>query len=201
MSPRADRHRGRTVSRQTFFEIMASFPSGVVVVTTLEPGGAPRGQTTTAVASVSADPPTVLVCVDQSSRTLAGLRARRRFVLNFMCEGRSHLCLLFASKADDKFAVVDWRPTATGLPLLHRDALAWAECEIVHDVEIGDHALLVARVEGGGVQPELEPPLMYYRRSWGVWTPAHDPGEPEPERLEAAIEVGARDLRWQGAEL
>jgi flavin reductase (DIM6/NTAB) family NADH-FMN oxidoreductase RutF len=201
MSTAGQRPRRAVIARQTFFEIMASFPSGVVIVTTLDADGSPRGLTTTAVASVSADPPTVLVCVDLSSRTLAGLRARRRFVVNFMGDGRSHLCLLFASKADDKFGAVDWRPTGGGLPLLHRDVLAWAECAIVHDVEIGDHALLVARVEDGGVQPEHEPPLMYYRRSWGVWTPTHDPGEPRPERVAPAIEVGARDLRWQGAEL
>lgn len=194
--------RPPAISRQRFFEIMASFPSGVAVVTTLDADGVPRGLTTTAVSSVSADPPILLVCVDLGSRTLAALRARRRFVVNFMGEGRSHLCLRFASKTEDKFVGVDWRPTdGRALPLLHGDVLAWAECATIHDVEIGDHAMLVARVEDGGVQPELEPPLMYYRRSWGVWTPAHDPAEPEPERLEHAIEVSARDLRWQGAEL
>jgi flavin reductase (DIM6/NTAB) family NADH-FMN oxidoreductase RutF len=187
------------VPQQTFFEIMASFPSGVVIVTTLDPDGSPRGLTTTAVSSVSADPATVLVCVDEGSRTLAGLRARRRFVLNFIAEGRSHLCLLFASKGEDKFASVDWVGTKTGLPLLRSDALAWAECSIIHDVLIGDHAVLVARVDDGGVDPELGPPLMYYRRSWGVWTPAHDPGEPEP--VAPGVEIGARDLRWQGAEI
>ena len=88
-----------------------------------------------------------------------------------------------------------------GLPLLHEDALGWVECAIVHDVEIGDHALLVAHVEDGAVRPELGPPLLYYRRSWGVWTPTHDPSEPDPERVAPSIEVGARDLRWQGAEL
>ena len=45
----------------------------------------------------------------------------RRFVVNFMGEGRSELCLLFASKAEDKFANISWRPTASGLPLLHED--------------------------------------------------------------------------------
>jgi flavin reductase (DIM6/NTAB) family NADH-FMN oxidoreductase RutF len=194
--------RGRLeIGRQAFFEIMASFPSGVAVVTTLDAREEPRGLTTTAIASVSAEPPTLLVCVDLGSRTLAALRARRRFVVNFMCEGRSHLCLLFASKTEDKFAGVAWRRTPSGLPLLHADAHAWAECATVHDVEIGDHAMLVARVEDGGVQPELEPPLMYYRRSWGVWSPAHDSTQPEPERLAHSIEVGARDVRWQGAEM
>lgn len=188
------------ISRQSFFKIMASFPSGVAIVTTVRPDGTPRGLTTTAVSSVSAHPPTVLVCVDLESRTLAALRARRSFVINFIGQGRSQLCLHFASKADDKFDRVSWRPTRSGLPLLHEDILAWAECTTVHDLEVGDHVILVARVEDGGVAPELDSPLMYYRRSWGVWSPVHEASEPDPVAV-AAIEVSGRDLRWQGAEL
>lgn len=187
------------VTRKRFFDIMASFPSGVAIVTTVAPDGRPRGLTTTAVSSVSAAPPTILVCVDLSSRTLEALRLRRRFVVNFLGHGRSRLGLLFASKTDDKFAQVAWRETGSGLPLLHEDSLAWAECCTVHDLEVGDHVVLVARVEDGGVQPELEPPLMYYRRSWGVWSPVHEEREPEPVAI-GAREVSARDLRWQGAE-
>jgi flavin reductase (DIM6/NTAB) family NADH-FMN oxidoreductase RutF len=188
-----------SIERQTFFDVMASFPSGVAIVTTVSPDGIPRGLTTTAVCSVSADPPTILVCVDLASRTLRALRARGRFVVNFVGAGRSELCLLFASKEEDKFAGVDWRPTASGLPLLHADSLAWAECSTLHELEVGDHVVFVSTVEDGGVRPELEPPLLYYRRSWGVWSPAHEPDEPEPVSI-PAIEVSARDLRWQGAE-
>jgi flavin reductase (DIM6/NTAB) family NADH-FMN oxidoreductase RutF len=188
-----------TIDRQSFFEVMASFPSGVAIVTTVTGEGVPRGLTTTAVCSVSADPPTILVCVDLGSRTLAALRASRRFVVNFMGAGRSELCLLFASKEEDKFAHVSWRTTAAGMPLLHHDVLAWAECATLHEWEIGDHVLLVGRVEGGGVQRALEPPLLYYRRSWGVWSPTQEPAEHDPVRI-AAIEVSGRDLRWQGAE-
>jgi flavin reductase ActVB len=189
-----------TIDRQSFFDVMASFPSGVAIVTTVGDDGVPRGLTTTAVCSVSADPPTILVCVDLGSRTLAALRARGSFVVNFMGEGRSELCLLFASKTDDKFASVVWRPTGGGLPLLHEDVLAWAECATLHELEVGDHVLFVARVDDGGVHPELEPPLMYYRRSWGVWSPAHEPEEPDAVSI-PAIEVSGRDLRWQGAEI
>jgi flavin reductase (DIM6/NTAB) family NADH-FMN oxidoreductase RutF len=176
-----------------------SFPSGVAIVTTIGTDGAPRGLTTTAISSVSAHPPTIFVCVDLESRTLDALRATRRFVVNFVGQGRSQLCLLFASKADDKFDQVSWRSTESGLPLLHEDILAWAECSTMHDLEVGDHVILVARVEDGGVSTQLETPLMYYRRSWGVWSPAHEPSEPEPVAI-GAIEVSARDLRWQGAE-
>jgi flavin reductase (DIM6/NTAB) family NADH-FMN oxidoreductase RutF len=188
-----------TIERQAFFDVMASFPSGVAIVTAVDADGTPRGLTTTAVCSVSADPPTVLVCVDLASRTLAALRASGGFVVNFIGEGRSELCLLFASKAEDKFAQAVWRPTGRGLPLLHEDVLAWAECATVRELEIGDHVMLVAEVTDGGVQPELGPPLMYYRRSWGVWTPGHDATEPDAVSI-PAIEVSGRDLRWQGAE-
>jgi flavin reductase ActVB len=189
----------QSIDRQSFFDVMASFPSGVAIVTTLAADGAPRGLTTTAVCSVSAEPPTILVCVDLASRTLAALRASRRFAVNFMGEGRSELCLLFASKAEDKFARVTWRPTPSGMPLLADDVLAWADCETAQELEVGDHVLLVAHVAAGGVQPELEPPLMYYRRSWGVWSPAHDASEADPVSI-PAIEVSGRDVQWQGAE-
>jgi len=189
-----------TIERQAFFDVMASFPSGVAIVTTLDADGTPRGLTTTAVCSVSADPPTILVCVDRASRTLAALRASGRFVVNFAGEGGSELCLLFASKEEDKFRDVRWRPTDKGLPLLHEAVLAWAECSTERELEIGDHVVLVAEVTDGGVQPQLEPPLMYYRRSWGVWTPTHDVTEPDAVSI-PAIEVSGRDLRWQGAEM
>ena len=123
------------IERQAFFEVMASFPSGVAIVTTVDPDGVPRGLTTTAVCSVSADLPTILVCVDLGLRTLSALRARRGFVVNFMGEGRSELCLLFASKVEDKFAHAAWRETASG-PLLHEDVLAWAECSTMHELEV-----------------------------------------------------------------
>ena len=187
------------IDRQSFFEVMASFPSGVAIVTTFASDGVPRGLTTTAVCSVSADPPTVLVCVDLASRTLAALRTTRRFVVNFVGEGRSELCRLFASKEEDKFAHVSWRPAPSGMPLLHEDVLAWADCSTLHELVIGDHVVVVATVDNGGVQPELGPPLMYYRRSWGVWSPVQEPTEQEPVAI-PAIEVSGRDLRWQGAE-
>ena len=187
------------IDRQTFFDVMASFPSGVAVVTTTTDDGVPRGLTTTAVCSVSADPPTVLVSVDLGSRTLDALRRRGAFAVNFIGAGRSDLCLLFASKERDKFERVPWASGASGLPLLHEDALAWAECTTLQEVEVGDHVVLIAQVENGGVRHELEPPILYYRRSWGVWSPVHESDEPDPVAIDA-IEISGRDLRWQGAE-
>ena len=186
------------VDRDTFVEIMASYPAGVAIVTTLDADGTPRGLTTTAVSSVSAEPPLLLVCVDLTSRTLPALRAGGRFVVNFLREGRSELARLFASKSDDKFDQVEWRPTASGMPFLPADALAWAECVTVHEIEPGDHVVLLGQVEEGAGAADEDAPLMYYRRSWGVWKPA--PRQIESRQI-TAIEVSGQDLLWEGAEL
>jgi flavin reductase (DIM6/NTAB) family NADH-FMN oxidoreductase RutF len=186
------------VERDLFVEIMASYPAGVAIVTTLEADGTPRGLTTTAVSSVSAEPPLLLVCVDLTSRTLPALRAGGRFVVNFLREGRSELARTFASKAEDKFAGVHWRRTASGMPVLEEDALAWAECVTVQELEPGDHVILLGQVEEGAGATDEAAPLMYYRRSWGVWRPA--PRQTGSRKI-PALEVSGRDLLWEGAEL
>lgn len=159
------------VERTRFLEIMASFPSGVAIVTTLDADGRPRGLTTSAVCSVSAEPPLLLVSVDLASRTLPLLLERRGFVVNFLRAGREELASLFASKAEEKFDGVAWRPGLGGLPVLGDDALAWAQCTTEREIEAGDHLLLLGRVEAGEAAGPDEQPLMYYHRSWGQWTP------------------------------
>jgi flavin reductase ActVB len=187
------------IEKQAFFDVMASFPTGVAIVTTMDREGTPRGLTTTALCSVSAHPPTLLVSVARASRTLAALRDTRRFVVNFVGNGRNELVMRFASKAEDKFAEVSWRPTASGIPLLRDDVLAWAECTVEREVDVGDHVLFVAEVVDGGVEDDVEP-LMYYRRSWGVWTPAQETSDPDAVQM-PSVEVSGRDVRWHGAEI
>jgi flavin reductase (DIM6/NTAB) family NADH-FMN oxidoreductase RutF len=154
------------VERTHFFSIMSAFPTGVAIVTTLDPEGAPRGLTTNAVTSVSADPPILLVAVDKISRTLPALLHTRRFVVNFMRDDCAELCALFASKVVDKFAEVEWTRGLGGVPILHRDAIAYAECVTEQELEVGDHVVVTGLVEAGeGPDPE-QVPIVYFRRRY-----------------------------------
>jgi len=146
---------------------MSAFPTGVAIVTTLDEDGEPKGLTTNAICSVSADPPMLLVCVDRTSRTLAALRHARRFVVNFMSDGCADLCALFASKADDKFAAVAWEPGLGGVPCLVEQALAIAECRTEQELEAGDHLILTGVVEAGRPPDPERVPILYYRRTYG----------------------------------
>jgi flavin reductase (DIM6/NTAB) family NADH-FMN oxidoreductase RutF len=161
------------VEQQEFFAIMSAFPTGVAIVTTLEPDGTPRGLTTNAVTSVSADPPILLVCVDSSSRTLPALLHSKRFVVNFMRDDCAGLCGLFASKADDKFAQVAWTPGLGGVPVLHEGAIAHAECTTLEELEIGDHVVVTGLVEAGSPPDPEQAPIVYFRKEY-----ASVPGRP-----------------------
>jgi flavin reductase (DIM6/NTAB) family NADH-FMN oxidoreductase RutF len=154
------------VDRNTFFQIMSAFPTGVAIVTTLEPDGTPRGLTTNAVTSVSAEPPILLVCVDRSSRTLPALRHSRRFVVNFMRDDHAEICALFASKDHDKFSRIAWTPGLGGIPILHEGAVAHAECMTHDELEIGDHVVVTGVVEAGSPPTPDDVPIVWFRRGF-----------------------------------
>jgi flavin reductase (DIM6/NTAB) family NADH-FMN oxidoreductase RutF len=154
------------VARDDFIAIMSAFPTGVAIVTTLEPDGTPRGLTTNAVTSVSADPPILLVSVDRNSRTLPALLHTRRFVVNFMRDDCAELCSLFASKTDDKFASVAWTPGIGGVPILHQGAVAHAECSTLEELEVGDHVIVTGSVDAGAAPGAGDVPIVYFRRAY-----------------------------------
>src|SRR5919109_99071 len=127
------------MDRASFFAIMGAFPTGVGIVTTLDQDQQPKGLTTNALCSVSAEPALMLVCVDNNSNTLPALRQAKKFVVNYLSAGRGALANTFASKDPDKFQNVSWRPASNGMPWLHSDTLAHAECIVEQELVAGDH--------------------------------------------------------------
>ena len=164
---------GTGVDDAVFVELMAAFAAGVAIVTALDEGGEPRGLTTTAVTSVSREPPLLLVCVDRTSRTLAAIRHSRGFVVNFIDAAQSAVARHFSSKAEDKFGALAWRAGAGGAPVLHEHSHAWAECLIEQEIDAGDHVVFIAEIVDGAVSDDRERlPLTYFRRSFGRFVAA-----------------------------
>ncbi|MGP3955766.1 flavin reductase family protein [Nonomuraea sp. 3N208] len=151
--------------------LMASFPTGVTVVTAVGPDGVPHGLTCTAMCSVSVAPPMLLICLDTRSGTLAAIDGAGTFAVNLLHAGGQRVAELFASPVRDRFARVAWHPSpGVGAPLLWEDALAVAECRVDRIVPAGDHHVVFGVVERVSVTDE--PPLMYGRRRFGVWAEA-----------------------------
>jgi flavin reductase (DIM6/NTAB) family NADH-FMN oxidoreductase RutF len=117
-----DADRVRSVHRK--------FVTGVTVVTTQD-DGTPRGLAVNAFCSVSLEPPVVLVCVQKTSSTHDFLWRSKHMGITILAADQLPLAQLFASKAADKFAHVDWTAAPNGSPLLANSAAAM-------EVRIGD---------------------------------------------------------------
>lgn len=144
-------------------DALASFPSGVAIVTAFGPSG-PAGLTVNAFCSVSAEPPLVLVCVDHQSQTRPGIERSGAFTVNLLAAGRERVATLFATKNPDKFGELDWTtPACGGGPVLHRDTIAHLVCELYSRIRAGDHDVVIGRVVDVGTEPATHA-LLYHRR-------------------------------------
>ncbi|RBM14163.1 flavin reductase family protein [Streptomyces sp. PT12] len=153
----------------TFRKLFGTLPTPVAIVTALGEDGGPRGFTCNAFSAVSAEPPQLLVCVDKRSRTLPGLLASGVFALNFVAHEGREAARLFAGKAARKFDEVVWRGGLGGVPVLPDAAVAYAGCRLVRSVDMGDHLLVIGRVEESELFPRTA--ALYQRGVFGVWEP------------------------------
>ena len=132
-----------------FRAAMRQLASGVCLVTH-SVGGERAGMTATAVASLSLDPPTLIVCVNRAASTYAGLAPRRRFrrqrAWRRSSRVRRALCRSNGEEGAERFREGRWRIAPNGAPLLW-DALAAFACEVDDIVERNTHAIVIGRVK------------------------------------------------------
>lgn len=153
------------LAMQTAFrEVMAGVATPVSVVTSVA-DGLPHGTTVSAFASLSMDPPMVLVALDRGSDLLALVRLAGRFGVNVLGSTQSALALAFARKGGvGKFSGVQWE-LDHGLPRLP-GAPGWLACDVTDLVDGGDHVVALGKVIAaetlGG------PPLTYHARVFGT---------------------------------
>jgi flavin reductase (DIM6/NTAB) family NADH-FMN oxidoreductase RutF len=151
-----------------FRQVIGNFATGVAIVTCHGPDG-PTGLTTNAITSVSLEPVLLLVCFDNSSRTLPAVRDAGRFAVNVLRDGQEDLARVFASKrvAEEKFEAVT-HEIAHGVPVLD-NALAWLACDLRDMYPAGDHTIGIGAVTHMDVDPDGEP-LVWFRGEYGTFT-------------------------------
>lgn len=152
-----------------FRRILGHFVTGVTIVTATDPdNGEPCGLTANAVASVSLDPPLVLVCVDHTAESHDRILAAGVFAVNVLSEDQERLSRRFATwNTPEKFGGIPFHRSATGAPILDA-ALAWVECRIWATYPGGDHTIMVGEAVAGDAREGS--PLIYYRSGYGRYT-------------------------------
>lgn len=151
-----------SIERTTFFDIMASFASGVTVVTSAYEGRL-IGITVSSFTSLSAEPQLILVCIDKGVSSHDALAASGMFVVNMLSESQAIVSSNFASRNEDKFVGMDYVLNQDGLPLL-TNTLGYVTCRIVNLLPGGDHTIFVGEVLDG--ERYEGRPLLYFQRQY-----------------------------------
>lgn len=147
---------------QAYRRALGSFPTGVCVVTAATAQG-PLGITVNSFASVSLQPRLVLWCLDERSERWPVFAAAERFAIHVLCAADQALAVRFARGVcrlePGEFVSIDEGPP--GLP----GALARFDCATHERIQMGDHMIVVGRVER--FEARSGEALTFYRGRYG----------------------------------
>ncbi len=150
------------------FRAGMSLLGGACTVITSRLGDERSGLTATAVCSVSADPPRLLVCVNRSVRAHAVISTSGVLAVNVLGAEHEPLAKRFAgmvdgARGDDRFLAGDWSQRESGSPVL-LDALASFDCRVAEQAESGTHSMFLCDVISVETPERSSASLIYFNR-------------------------------------
>lgn len=157
------------VKRREFVSAMAAVPTAVTVVA-FNDGEQIWGQTVSAFASVTADPPTLLVCINTRSPLHHHLEPGSKFSVNVLAPSQVEIANCFAGKSSEKLPayashLLEWDYLDGSVPVL-REATSSFSCELESIIPQGTHGVMVGRVTAS-IRSDDEPlGLAYCNRQY-----------------------------------
>src|SRR4051794_32507338 len=135
------------VDAQQFKVGMRTLAGAVNIITSLQAGHR-YGMTATAVCSATADPPTVLACINKLATTHAAVAKSKAFCVNVLRSEDWELSTSFsgAQSGETRFKSRDWTRLSTGSPVLI-DALVCFDCRVVKSLVHGTHTIFLGQVD------------------------------------------------------
>lgn len=147
------------IDEQLQRQIMGRFATGVTVVTT---GRAPNcsGLTANAVASLSLNPPLVLVAVEKNAHSHQYIAESRCFAINLLTAEQEAISKRFARRGPKDFSDLETTTAVTGAPILD-GTLGYVDCRLVEIVPGGDHDIFIGEIVAGEAREGH--PLLYFQ--------------------------------------
>jgi len=185
------------MSETSVQEVLGLFDRSAWIITASS-GGKTGGLVATFVNNASIVPalPRLVVGIAQHHYTWELIRASRSFAAHLVDERHAELIWRFGLRSGrrvDKFDDLKWRKGETGSPLLE-DALAWVDCAVEAELDIGDRTIYVAAILDGGVMRAGVPVTA---RRLHQLAPAHQRDRMEEQRRRDQALDTAAVLAWR----
>lgn len=135
------------IATSDFVSAMAQMVSSVCIITTRFEGKR-YGLTATAMCSVCAEPPRLLVCVSKEGASHEKIVKAGFFCVNVLAENQVNEAKAFAGmlgKSFDKFSLGVWQEMLTGAPALV-GACAIFDCRVTQQIDQFTHSIFIGEV-------------------------------------------------------
>ncbi len=162
---------------------MRSFPASVSVIATGDKGNR-TGLTATAVCSLSAEPPQIIVCLNSNTGTFNSIQESRHFSVNVLQTEQEDIAKCFGGfdpnvTGEQRFLKGCWQQGALGTPVL-KDAILAFECTLVEALPAQTHFILIGAVKQihSSALTSVEttaPTLLYGDGTFGQLSPLEAP--------------------------
>lgn len=158
------------------FRVGMSMLAGACTIITTRHGDERAGLTATAVCSVTADPPQLMVCLNRNVRAYELVVNSRALNVNVLAADQIGLAQRFAGmvkdvRGTDRFLEGGWEDGMTGAPVL-RDALVSFECRVAEIIPASTHGMFLCDVVRVNTAPPETASLLYYNRRFMQLDPA-----------------------------
>jgi flavin reductase len=172
----------KPVDTEQFKTGMRSLAGAVNIITSAHSSHR-YGMTATAVCSVSAEPPTLLVCINKHASTHDAISKGKVFCVNVLRSEDWELSTSFSGQqtGEGRFRTRNWSKLATGSPVLV-DSLASFDCRLVKSLPHGTHTIFLGQVEQVLLGKKGKP-LLYSEGQYAKLA-SLTLGEPLPEGLD-----------------
>ncbi len=177
MSPHEGAHmssRAEDASAAGFRDVIRHLASGVTIITS-SLAGEPVGLTATAVCSVSATPPSLLISVTAGSRTAQGIAEIGRFAVHLLSHRGRRYAEQFASRGSHFDGVQFSRHAGSEIPVLS-GVLGWFVCAVEQAIPAADHVIFIGRVLECELTDRAPDPLLYFDRGYRKLAAGMEPG-------------------------
>ena len=152
--------------RQRLRALMGHFATGVTVVAARH-GPLMAGMTANAIATISVDPPILMVSIARKAETHGAIVGSHAFSVSVLADDQEGLAECFAQPTTaDKlkgFCDAPWHEAETGSPILE-GALAYFDCRLTERLPGGDHTIFLGEIVAAGYREDAAPLIWYGSR-------------------------------------
>lgn len=153
---------------EAFRHGMRRLAGACTIITSANGSGASEGWVglaATALSSVTADPPRLLVCVNRNVWAHKAITASGVLAVNVLGKAQESILGRFSGAGicapEEKFHVGNWRTGVTGAPLLG-EALVSFDCAVTETIAASTHDIFLADVLEVHAQDNVVDPLIYF---------------------------------------